>query len=417
MRISLIPDFYPLITIYGQFTNKSSTLHAQTSKTRKESDFMNSLLRKILFYFLILGFFITQNSALTLAAVGYDELVTFAKQLESSISSGNPYYFNHCFDTDSLISRVVVNQKENTFNEAFADGFVEGLKQEFDLGAAIVKEISSEGSFTFIRAYQQNNKSKILFRLVSDYGINYHEYEVESRDSKLMITDGYIFTSARTISNTFEQIYTAYLLNIYHMAENRMKRNAEQKISHLAEAGKSAQAYKKWKKLPNYIRYSKSNQILGINLAKELDKKAYFETYIEFTQHFPDEPGKYFIPLDGLIKHGYYQAALINIDKLDEIVQADPLINVFRANIYCELDEVEKAETCLNQLIESRPEFETGYINLLRLYLEKKEFGKATELLDKMAFTFDASKEDLLPFVVNHTDFINSAEYKDWLDE
>ena len=62
------------------------------------------------------------------------------------------------------------------------------------------------------------------------------------------------------------------------------------------------------------------------------------------------------------------------------------------------------------------PEYETGYINLLGLYLKEKEFEKVTELLDKIIFTFDTGKEDLFPFFDNHPDFINSDEYQNWLD-
>ncbi len=376
---------------------------------------MYSPIRKISFYFLSLGLLVVITPRISRAAVEYDELIIFAEQLESSISSGNPYYFNLCFDMEAIISKVV-KQDENNSDNAFVQGFVEGVRQEFDFGTGIIDEIGSEGSFSFIRAYQQNGKSKILFRLISNYSIDYHEYEVELREDKVMIVDGYIFTSAETISNTFELIYTEYLLSQYRYAENIQDRDPNKKIYRLAASGKNLRAYKKWGKLPSHIRYSKSNQLLGMNLAKKLNKKIFFGTYIEFLQHFPNEPGKNFVPLDGLIKHEYYQAALKNIDILDETIQNDPLLNVLRANIYYEIGNKIKAETCLHQVIDSMPEYETGYLKLLGLYLNEKEFRKATELLDKMIFTFDANKEDLLPFIDNHPDFINSAEYKNWLD-
>ena len=378
---------------------------------------MYSQIRKISSSFLPLIFLLIVFIPLNLkASVDYNELITFAKQLESSISSGNPYYFNLCFNTEAIINKAV-NLEENTTENTFIQGFIDGVKQEFDLGTEIINEIGSKGSFLFIRAYQQNGKSKILFRLISDYGIDYHEYEVESKEDKIMIVDGYVFTSAQSISNTFRLIYTEYLMSSYRVVENRRDKDPVKKIYQLAFSGKNMKAFKKWEKLPATIRYSKTNQLLGINLAKQLSKKIYFGTYVEYLKHFPDEPGKYFVPLDGLIKHGYYKAALENIDRLDEIVQEDPLLNVLRANIYQEIGNVSVAENYLCQVIDLMPEYETGYINLLGLYLKEKEFAKVTELLDKIIFTFDTGKEDLIPFFDNHPDFINSAEYQNWIDD
>jgi tetratricopeptide (TPR) repeat protein len=181
-------------------------------------------------------------------------------------------------------------------------------------------------------------------------------------------------------------------------------------------SGKARKAYKKWVTLPDYVRYSKSNQLLGIVLAGEQKRKTFFSAYIEFTEHFPEEPGKYIIPLNGLIKYGFYQAALNMIDKLEEAVKNDPVLNIYRAEIYYKLGDVQRAEESLNTLIEELPDFETGYISLLGLYLNESSYGKATELLDKIMLTFDTTKEDLHHLYVNHPDFINSIEYRNWMD-
>jgi len=348
-------------------------------------------------------------------AVEYNELITFAQHLESSISSGSPYYFNLCFNTDAIIEKII-NKDSYSANKAFSEGFIEGIKQEFDLGTVIIEETSSGGSFSFIRAYQDNEKSKILFRLISNYGINYHEYEVQSCEGRLMIVEGYIFISAQTISELFEDVYTMYLLSMNQSPEIGIESGIENSIRILASKGKYSKAFKKWQKQSESIRYSKSFQLMGIQIAQELNKKIYFETYIEYLHYFPEESGKYMLPLNGLIEHGYYQAALTSIDKLDEFIQHDPALDLLRANLYYETGNLVKAEESLYRLIESVPDFEKGYLSLLGLYLEKKEFRKATELLDRMALTFNTYKENLSPFLINYNDFLNSQEYKNWLE-
>ena len=347
--------------------------------------------------------------------VEYNELVTFAKQLESSIESGSPYYFNLCFDTDAIIEKVI-NQDKFRANKAFSSGFIEGIKQEFDLGAIIIEETRSGGSFRFVRAYQDNNRSKVLFRLISDFGINYHEYEVQSHNGKLMIVEGYIFITAQTISKLFEDVYNVYLYSMSRFPEDNNEYKSEYLIRQLISEGKHLKAFKKLYKLPDNERYLRSYQLMGISLAQELNKKQFFSTYIEFLQHFPEEPGKYMVPLNGLIQHGYYQAALVSIDKLDEMIQHDPLLYFLRATIYYEMGDLKHTEVSLNQLIESVPDFEKGYLSLLGMYLDHKQFGKATDLLDRMILTFNTFKENLSPFLTHYQDFINSAEYRNWME-
>jgi hypothetical protein len=354
------------------------------------------------------------HSVESYGAIEYNELITFAKQLESSISSGSPYYFNLCFDTDAIIDKVI-NKDKYKVNEDFAAGFVEGIKQECDFGGAIIQEIRSGGSFRFVRAYQEYSKSKILFRLISDFGINYHEYEVESHNGKLVIVDGYIFLSAQNISKLFEDLYDVYLYSMHMLPESSVDCMAENSIRYLAIEGKNSKAFRKLHKLPDDIRYLRSYQLLGISVAEKLNKKKYFGTYIEFLQQFPEEPGKYMVSLNGLIQHGYYQAALVSIDKLDELIQYDPLLNFLRAQIHYKIGNLKNAEDCLYQLIESVPDFEKGYFSLLSIYLDNGEFDKATYLLDKMILTFNTYKEYLSPFLTQYEDFINSDEYKNWM--
>ena len=372
---------------------------------------MGVSFKKLLNLILIIGYFHGLPSKAFPDEIEYNDLIILGKQLESSISSGNPYYFNLCFNTESIIDSAILSNPKNAEN-SFAQGFIEGLKQQFDPGNAILELIGADGSFTFIRAYKRDGRSKLLFRLISSNGINYHEYDVGQKDEKLVLTDAYIFTTAQTISGTYKNIYNKYFLNL---PEYRISR-ADKKIQRLAAIGNSRKAYKQWLNLPENIRFSKTNQLMGIHLASKLDRETYFGAYIEFMNHFPDEPGKYFIALEGLIKQGYYHAALKAIEKLDEYIQTDPILNVIKADIYYESGDTQNAEEHLNKLIEEMPEYETGYLNLLGLYIEENEFMKATLLLDKIILTFNASKEDLQQIVTDYTDFLQSDEFKNWMN-
>ncbi len=349
-----------------------------------------------------------------------NKLNVFARQIEMSIESRNPYYFNLSFDSELILSRILDNQYTQE-DSAFNQGFIDGISMSLDFGSTIVNEIGNSGTFKFIRSYTNEDGSWIVFRLLSENGINYHAYKVETIGDDYKITDGYFYLSGEKLSESIELIYNrnaAIFLQRENIDEEMIQALDElDKIKLNYSKGKINKAYKAWQEIPTAYRTMKSFQYTGLIIASGLNQETYLKIFEEYINCYPEEPGKYLIPLGGLLSQGCYEPALRCIDSLGKALETDPLLDFFRAKIYYVNGNLEKSKQFLAQVIEAIPDFEMGYLSLLNIYLTERNFEEATVLLDQMTLTFNTYKEDFYPFLTDFPDYLNSSIYKDWIDQ
>jgi tetratricopeptide (TPR) repeat protein len=337
-----------------------------------------------------------------------EDLTKFGLQLESSLESLNPYYFNLSFDVDLMLLNVFDSYGISPDQE-YHQGFIDGIHSKLDLGTLLVNQLQRESDLELISVRPGSHPS-LIFRLAGSQGINYHEYFIEVQNDDLKLSDAYIYSSGQRISEEVGELYVTSCYPIISKSDAILEKVNEQCLK-----GNYKKAYHQLSKLPESAMRKKTNLMLAVDIASRIDAPSFLEAYSEFIQYFPEEPGKYLIPLDGLIAFGLYDIALENIDKLDEAVLKDPILNFVRANIYYQSDKSEEAEIYLYKLIEEKPDYEPGYISLLDIFLREKSYNEATDLLNQMVITFQNYKEDYIPFFVNYLEFINLKEYKDWL--
>jgi hypothetical protein len=348
-----------------------------------------------------------------------NDLSTFARQIEVSIENNSPYFFNSSFDVDALIEKVI-NPAETHSDSAFNEGFKEGIRSSFDMGSVIINELGGNGTFKFLHAVERNNARWLVFRVISENGVNYHEYEVKINNGEYKITDGYFYLSGDKLSESISLIYNKYIdLFIHFGQEDEFFKAAHElaKLKRLYAEGKYKKAFRHWYRIPESCQNMKTYQCAKINIASCLDINTYLSSYHEFMTKYPDEPGKYLIPLDGLVNHGCFELALASIDSLDSKLMTDPLLDYFRANIYYNSQSMDTAKLYLANVIASIPDFELGYISLLNIYLTQKQFEEATVLLDKIVLNFNAYKEDLYPLLAEFPEYLKSKPYQDWINQ
>jgi hypothetical protein len=345
-------------------------------------------------------------------------VVSFAKQIEESIENRNPSYFNLSFNSDALVSEILSSHLMKT-DSVFNKGFTDGIKMSLDLGTIVINELGTNGSFQFIHAIKRNNDTWLVFRLLSENGINYHEYKVEPDVKNYKITDGYFYLSGDKLSESLYHIYEkyVYMLSRSKAEDTEWAKILEEleKIKTLYSEGKTQKAYKYFSNIPETYQTNKTIQCAKINVASGLDHKTYLDIFNEYMVTYPDEPGKYLIPLDGLVSQGCYDLALQYLDSLDNALMTDPLLDFFRATIYYETNSTEKSADYLVKLIVAMPDFETAYLSLLNIYLTQNKFEEATDLLNKMIVSFNTYKEDLYPFLAEYPEYLKSPLYQEWI--
>ena len=366
------------------------------------------------------------TSAQGLLAFGNDgsellQIEKFASNLQESIENGNPGYFNNSFDNDAFLKKIMSGNSSSVDSE-FNKGFREGFLNNFDLGSMLVANIKQKnGTYQFLRAYKENNSYILLFRLLNNEGINYHEFEVKSENGKFGITDAFLFTSGEKMSETLARVYNSFrMVNSNPGSDTLIYLQAVSdlgKIQEIASHGKYNQAYKKWQKLPSAFQGDRIYLITGIRIASHLNDKIYLKTYKQYISCFPDNTAKYLIPLDGLMLQKNYIMALACIDSLDKNLNKDPMLNYLRGTLLYEMGNHTEAVSKMSMLIDQLPDFETGYYTLLSLYVKDKNYTQATLLLDKILMAFNYYKDDFASVLQEYPEFINSKEYKSWINQ
>jgi tetratricopeptide (TPR) repeat protein len=348
------------------------------------------------------------------------QIEKFAANLQESLENGNPSYFNMSFDTNAFLQKITA-ENSNSMDTGFIKGFQQGLFDNFDFGSMLVDRIKQNGSYKFLHAYKRNDSYYILYRLYNNEGINYHEFEVKLENEKFRITDAYLFMSGEKISETMARIYNSFrIVNTNLMDDSLHYLQAMTDlgvINTLASKGKYSKAFKKWQQIPSAFQKDKLFLITGIHIAAHLDEKTFQKIYNMYMLKFPDNSGKYLIPLNGFLLHKNYQMALACIDSLDKKINNDPMLDYLRASLFYEMGNHAEAVKKMTILINSIPEFETGYYSLLGLYVRDKNYLEATQVLDKIVLAFNYYKNDFASLLKEYPDFINSKEYQSWLNQ
>jgi len=410
--------FAHLIITNHPLTNCYKPFRVNISKIREKKPLMNNLGYTILLILFLSISNLYAKDSNPESDLSLNKLITFAGYIEASIENENPSYFNNSFDIDAFINNIVYNEQYE-LSAAFKQGFVDELKNGLDFGASIVDEISKGGSYEYLNAYFEEDKGEVLFRLLTPQTINYHKIEIRFIDNEPRITDIYVFQSGEKLSESIGRLYSSfssYLDKPENSATGKWNSYLElDKINKLVADGKYKKAHKSILNLPEEIRNERTFQIIDVQIASQLDKKTFDAAFNNYIAQFPENPGKYLIPLDGLMLHNEYNQALDCIGNIDKNIKTDPLLDLLRAKIYYLLNDYESAIVRLSTLIERKPEFENGYFSLLSIYMEQKKYSEATCLLDNIINTFQIYKEDLQPLLKEYPDFLNSIEYKNWI--
>ncbi len=363
--------------------------------------------------------FIFSLSALKLDA--QDNWQELANYIETSVENNNPYFINKAFNYPAFCKNFFINKSSfNTFNE----GFISGLENSLDPGNIVINKFSSSSTYDFISDQLINNDHILIFRLDGPNGIDYHEYTLKLINNEWFITNIYFYydaTSLQTIVNQYYQINTHAFFRDSFSKNNTKEFKAEQKLAsklvNLYSKGRYNSVINIWQKQPNAIQ--NKDQILHIALrALSYENPNAVDYYFNNTTIDTRKKNQLaFTVIDGLYKKQQFKLSFKYIDKLDTAVGGDPYLDLFRASTYKAMDNIEQSAWCFEELIDNFPNDQSGYISLLELYLENKQFLNATNLLNKITTQFGIYKTDLLSILEEYPSFTNSKEYANWISE
>jgi Tfp pilus assembly protein PilF len=354
--------------------------------------------------------------------VSDNEILKIAYNIEESITNNYLKYINDLFDFQ-LFNELYLAINDDILVQSFNKGFVEEIKLNLDPGLWIKDEMGENGTYTFIGLKTKNNDTILVFQLLNDDGLNYHDFYVTRISGEISITDIYNYSRYELLSESIGNIYYRSLYSIFPEMDKLGKLNDyntidkhEQKLASLLLRGKFSQAYKKYNNLPEKYKNNKQLLLMAIKAASftgNVETESVLQRYLN---NFSADNRIYLLPVDGLFSTGKYELSLKYLDKLDQEVGGDPFLNFYRAKIQDEAGNISLAEIYYTQLNKSMPELQTGFFSLLELYILNEDYIAAIGVLDEIESSFGYYKKDLKFILQDYTNFYNSNEFVQWTE-
>lgn len=359
---------------------------------------------------------------LPILAKEVDPFERFGKQIEQTLANNHPGYLNSLFDLDTFVSRVMSADTQYASSE-FEEGFRQGLLAGFDFGTELTGEINQGAWYTFLNHYIRDSTHHLLFRYYSNNGLNYHDYELIQKEDHLLIADVYIYFAGENFSNIIRRMYMSYLFENVQQSGTLTKESMYlnqlakiQLIRNLLSEGNPKKAWRVFNTIPDSFQNEKPFQITKLLISSKLSPSEYLRALNGYLTLFPNDPGINLISIDVYIMNAKYSQALECLDSLERQVGHDPLLNLHRGNLNFAMGDTIRSIQCFESLLKALPAFGQAYMKLLDIYISSYKYPLAIGLLDKITERFQLTKEDLKQTLAAYPKFIDSAEFKQWIE-
>src|SRR5688500_5841959 len=172
----------------------------------------NSLLFLLLFTFLIEGCSPKEQPNTK------KEAIEFAKKLEYTIAKRSSNMLDSVFYAPAFAKRIA-NHSGIKYNSKFVNNVSDAM-HNLKWGKDIIRSMGKEGTYEFVRHYEKNQHHHAIFRLFSDEGFNYYDFELVKFNNQVKAVDIYVFSLGEDISKTF-----ANTMNIFEKYEKEKQGN------------------------------------------------------------------------------------------------------------------------------------------------------------------------------------------------
>jgi hypothetical protein len=366
----------------------------------------------------------TQAQATPQKAITDDEVVSFAKAVETAYQNTDAKSYSDLLDWESLLDKVTAGvDGPEQFRAGFRSGTLKSVRDPNGFLRTLFDESKAGSRFSMIRSRVRDKQKTALFRLGSSGAVNYWEFLL-ARDNlgKVRASDIYIFAAGETLSATFRRVYLqavteknrGFLARLAGGDQDFLKSAAKLKdISDNIRVGKNAEALAIYNALPETVKKDKLFLLARIRATQNLDDKLYTEAIDHYREHYPKDAAVDILSIDGFTVNKQYDKALDAIDRLDKLVDGDGYLNVIRSALLILAEKPEEARKAGKLGIEAEPKMVDGYWALLTAELKLNDYPAALATLKKIDQNFALEFADLAT-VPEYAGFAKSPQHKEW---
>lgn len=303
-----------------------------------------------------------------------------SKKIDSCISNKRPQYFNELFDENAFVRKI--SKETDTKNTR---DIIKGVKEALsktDLGDKIIKGLGESGHYQFVKHYEKDKVQHLIFRLYSDDGINYHDFEISKTKGKLGIADMYIYLSGENLSKTISGLMATFSEKPKSEEPKALKEiNAVNRIREYMSQKENEKAMNLYNSLSPDIKDQRAVQLIYIQLCQLQGEEQYMKAMDDFQTRYPNDPNVNLLMIDNYLLKKEFGKALDAINKLDSYIDSDPFLDYYRALISNMNQKPDDARKYLEKLHTNMPQFGDGVVELIANYITAGDNDKARVLV------------------------------------
>jgi hypothetical protein len=369
---------------------------------------------------------VTKPAAATTPAIAQltdDECAQFARSMEACIKQGDLKAFDRLADWNALLNKATDSLGLPPQHRAgFHRGAIERLSSDKGFAAQIARPVAAGGSYKFLRVRERDGQPTVLFRLISDGGLNYHEWLLTKPADNVLASDVYIYVSGELLSETLRRSALALAKEASKSFLERLTLAESEYVKHIdlavemgdhLRAGRHAEVLKTYARMPEVLRREKGSLLLRYEAAANIGEAELLKVIDDFRGYYPDDVCLDFLLIDYHAIRKEHDKAIEAIDRVDASVGGDPHLDLLRAESVYQKGDAPNAFELVRQANAADPDAIEPYWTLLGLTVLEKDHDKTLAALERIEsrFAVDLSGVARAP---EYEAFRNSPQGQEW---
>jgi len=356
------------------------------------------------------------------ASITAKECEVFAHEIERMVAGGDSRALAAAFDGPALLEKVIAGvETKPAVREGFSRAMPEMTRQ---FAEAICNACLPDGSYRFLRVHDVGVQTRILFRLLSGDGVNYHDHVVtRSKDGSVKIADCYVFAMGETLAQSMNRSYARAAAEADPSFLDRLRGTEATFIKNVGKikemndcilSGEAKKALAIFRALPESLQREKAFFFVRLQAAASLeDTDEYKQVLSDMEKLFPGDPALDLHCIDGLVLNKQWEAAIARIDRLEVKLDGDPYTDVMRGDTYMGWEKFDQAKSSYKTAVTREPSLGAAHRRLLMVALGEGDWDEAVRILIKLEKELHESLGDL-ERDPDYADFIKTDAYAKW---
>jgi hypothetical protein len=346
----------------------------------------------------------------------------FGRRCENRFARGDRAFYLNALAFDSLLDRAFPGEsrkKMDAEDVAAAEKTFYGLLKRQTVTARSVK---------FLHRQTQDGEPGILLRLITaNGGLEYQTVVPKcGADGKLRIVDAFSFSMGEKLSAPLKYILIAQLqdkdksLAGQLFTNSAVARYAPQwaRMVKLNMEGKFKDALAVYTNLPAAVRQDKMFLREKIQAAAAVDENECLAAAELWQKLYPDDSSQDLMPVNLYLARRQYNKVLNCFDKLERTIGDDAYMDLVRAGIFMEKNDLTRARKYATQAFSSEPALTEAGIIAFNVLSYEQRFDECVVILDKIRLQENCSKRTLMRRLKlpKENAFLDSRAYQNWIN-